>query len=135
MVDQAAHFSVLLADVLQILSENSHFLNPIWLRDLGLLNAKLLVRVADNSHSGLSVSAQKSQTSWQNHDFIPFDVISFGLLACDIVEVGGPVFVAHSRSPVSGDFDCVEKLLLVDVNVGNDRQPASHADTCDVQRI
>lgn len=45
------------------------------------------------------------------------------------------MFVAHSWSPVSGDFDCVEKLLLVDVNVGNDRQPASHADPCDVQRV
>lgn len=45
------------------------------------------------------------------------------------------MFVAHPWSPVSRDLDSVEKLLLVDVDVGNHRQPATHADACDVQRV
>lgn len=73
------------------------------------LDTEILIRVANDSDSGLSVSTEESQTSWKNDDFVTFDVISFGSFSCDLIEMSSPVFVSDSWSSESCDFNFFEK--------------------------
>ena len=85
------------------------------------LDTKVLIRVANDSDSSLSVSTKESQTSWKNNDFVTFNVISFGSFSCNLVKMSSPVFVSNSWSSKSGDFNFLEKSQMVDIDVWDDR--------------
>lgn len=47
----------------------------------------------------------------------------------------GPVFVPYSGSSIGSYFDLWEDLLLVDINIRNNRKPTSQTDTSYVEEI
>lgn len=107
----------------------------IWVRDLDFLDAQLLVLVAHNLDSGLSVGAQQSEAAGQNHNGVTADDVPPGGSVRDFVEMGSPVLVADPWGTVGDDSNLGEDLGLVDINEGDAGESAAETDAGDVEEV